>query len=344
MRLARFALFLSIGLAGCASYNVMWNAQRHANDARRFEQLGQPAEARGAWAQAATKAAVLSTEKALVLRIEGLAYSGACREMAEPLSRVRAREQDRELRERVDMAEAECAIDAGDGARAQAALAEPLGSRNVDRRSRAEYAAARAAVIRQDYEGAVTHFRRSREPGAAGRALVMEQRARIARATGRADLQPIVVELNRMLHTVSGTEEASRQIQLLGVLTALPETPAARFHAAELARDSLQASALAGRLFLEAAGDTASLFTPKALIAAISLAPERRDSIMAVLDSRYAASPYTRALHGEASVAYVAAEDSLARELGVPGESARLTPVRTRSDVPVPGPRGPQLP
>ena len=45
------------------------------------------------------------------------------------------------------MAEAECAIDAGDGARAQAALAEPLGSRNVDRRSRAEYAAARAAVL-----------------------------------------------------------------------------------------------------------------------------------------------------------------------------------------------------
>ena len=128
------------------------------------------------------------------------------------------------------------------------------------------------------------------------------------------------------------------------VLTALPETPAARFHAAELARDSLQASALAGRLFLEAASDTASLFTPKALIAAISLVPERRDSIMAVLDSRYAASPYTRALHGEASVAYVAAEDSLGRELGVPGESTRLTPMRTRSDVPVPGPRGPQLP
>ena len=133
----RFALFLSTGLAGCASYNVMWNAQRHANDARRFEQLGQQAEAKGAWAQAATKAAGLSTEKALVLRVEGLAYSGACQGMAEPLGRVRARELDRELRERMALAEAACAIDAGDAARAQATLAEPLGSRNIERRSRA---------------------------------------------------------------------------------------------------------------------------------------------------------------------------------------------------------------
>jgi len=120
------------------------------------------------------------------------------------------------------------------------------------------------------------------------------------------------------------------------------ETPGAGFRAAELARDSLGAPALAGQLFLEvAARDTASLYAPKALVAAIPMLPERRDSIAAVLDTRYAASPYTRAFHGEPSVAYAAAEDSLARELGVEIARSSAAPVGARFALPVPGPRGP---
>jgi len=65
-----------------------------------------------------------------------------------------------------------------------------------------------------------------------------------------------------------------------------------------------------------------------------------------VLDTRYATSPYTRAYHGEASVAYVAAEDSLARELGVEvarGGGATTAASGLRSAIRVPGLRGPLL-
>ena len=80
-------------------------------------------------------------------------------------------------------------------------------------------------------------------------------------------------------------------------------------------------------------------------IAALVVLPERRDSLVALLDSRYAASPYTRVFRGEPSVAYAAAEDSLARELGVPGVGARSTAVSggVLFDAPVPGPRGPRF-
>jgi len=108
----------------------------------------------------------------------------------------------------------------------------------------------------------------------------------------------------------------------------------------------LHAPALAGQLFLDAvAADSTSLYAPKALIAALAVLPERRDSLVAVLDSRYAGSPYTRVFHGQPSVAYAAAEDSLARELGVKGGAMRSNAMSTGVlfDAPVPGPRGPRF-
>jgi hypothetical protein len=127
---------------------------------------------------------------------------------------------------------------------------------------------------------------------------------------------------------------------------AAPETPGRAFRAAELARDS-GATRRAGRLFLDlAAANPTSLFAPKALVAALPLLPDRHDSIIGVLDAAYAGSPYTRALRGEASAAYAAAEDSLARELGV--QLGRGGPVSTAgrggiAPSPLTGPRGPWL-
>jgi hypothetical protein len=339
-------LLFAAGLAGCASYNAMWNAEQHAKDARRLEHLGQMSEARTQWAQAAAKAKRVPTDKGLVLQVEGLARSDACQDIGAPLARARAKVTDQPSRERIDLAEAECAVAAGDPARADAALVAPLASRNAERRSRAEYVAGRAAVQRSDYDVAIVHFNRSRVPGAAGRALVGQQRILITRASQRSDLQPIAAELNRLVHTVSGTEDAGHLLELLTHVQAVAETPGARFQIAELARDSLQASVLAGHLFLEtAASDTGSLFAPKALIAALALLPDRRDSIIALLDSHYAGSPYTRAFHGDASLAYAAAEDSLAREMGM--RVARSTPVppavRLEVPPPTPGRRGPPV-
>lgn len=342
-------VLLVLGLVGCASYNTMWNAEQRAKDARRLEQAGQLSEARAQWAQAATKAAKVHGEKALVLRVEALARSGACQEIAEPLTAARASVTTRAMRDRADLADAECAVVTGDAARADAALVEPLRSGDADRRARAEYVAGRAAMLRQDYDAAVLHFSRAREPDAAGHAFIAEQRARIARATKLDDLTPIATELSRPLRVTSGTDEAAHLIDLITAVHTTPANPSvgARLHRAELARDSLQAPLLAGHLFLDAAAsDTGSLFAPKALIAALPLLPEQHDSIVGLLDTRYAASPYVRALHGEMSFAYAAAEDSLAREQGMHVLTERPAPGGARLDRPSPvtGPRGPKLP
>ncbi|HEX4574745.1 MAG TPA: hypothetical protein VH158_06395 [Gemmatimonadales bacterium] len=116
-----------------------------------------------------------------------------------------------------------------------------------------------------------------------------------------------------------------------------------RFQLAEAVRDSLGAARLAGRLFLELARqEPASLFAPKALVAAAALEPERHDSLVAVLDARYATSPYTLALRGEQSPGFAAAEDSLATALGLAAGRASSRFVG-RVALPVPGPRGPPL-
>ena len=188
----------------------------------------------------------------------------------------------------------------------------------------------------------------------AGMARVREQRALAAAADRPADLSPIIAELTRIvrpgkpgagLAAPSGAAagEAERLLELVARVAATSTTPGEAFRSAELARDSLGAPRLAGALFLElAANDAGSLFAPKALVAALPLVPERHDSILGVLGGTYAASPYTRALRGEASLAYGAAEDSLARELGVDlarGPTAAVSrPSALRT-----GPRGPWL-
>ena len=338
------AAALAAGLsAGCSYRNAMWSAKRHANDARQLERHGEAADARSQWAQAAAKTRSWRTDEAVVLRAEGLAYSGACGDAAALIAEARSTTQDVTRRERIDLADAECALERDEPGQAEAAVAAPLVSKNDDRRSRAEYVAGRAAALHLDFQTATMHFRRSREPGAAGRALVVEQQGLITRATRRADLAPIVTELARLLRTVSGTAEAGRVLEFLTAVEGISENPAARFRAAEIARDSLHAPALAAELFLDAASDTASIYAPKALIAALALLPARHDSLAAILDSRYPTSPYTRVFHGEPSIAYAAAEDSLARDLGVQGTRNPAISGSVLFDAPVPGPRGPRL-
>lgn len=347
------AVALAVVAAGCAYRNAMWSAQRHAGEARRLERRGQPSEARAEWTQAAAKARVVVTrhprgpvaDDALVLEAEALSRSGACQDAAEPIARARESVSDRDGRERVDLAAAECALAAGRADDADAALSGggALESKNADRRSRAEYLAGAAAALRMDWNAALLHFNRSHEPAARGRSLVAAQRVHIAAAVKRSDLPPVAMELARMLRVEHGTDEATRLLELLNQVSASPETPAGRFHAAELARDSLQAGGLASQLFLAAAAsDTASLHAPKALIAALLLRPEMHDSIVDVLDTRYPTSPYTRAFHGEPSPAYAAAEDSLARELGLAATRSSVVPAALLFDPPSPGPRGPR--
>jgi len=459
---------LALTVAGCAYYNAMWSAERFAKDARRLEARGREIEARTQWARAAVKAESVMVhhphsrwaDDALVLRGEGLARAGTCAAAAAPIAKALSTVSEAALRERAGLAAAQCALRAGKAGEADQALAEALASNDVGRRSRAELLAGQGAASRFEYDAALQHFARSREPkalpararallavgrpteaaavldsialgrfdaaewtelldglsatgadgaDAASAALdrlfvrarvpfadrarllvadgdrrlaredfdgavaryreaaavapvgeasvprVRELRVMAARAAGRADLGPVALELTRIARPGgagseaiagvggSGAVDAQSLLNLVTRVVTPPKSPGGAFRVAELARDSLRAPRLSGQLFLDlAATDSGSLFAPKALVAALSLLPERHDSIAAVLDRRYAASPYTRALRGEASPAYAALEDSLARELGVQlvrgasAATARPSALRT-------GPRGPWL-
>lgn len=466
MRRVASALTLALAASGwgCAYYNAMWSAERFAKDARRLEARGREVEARTQWARAAVKAESVLVhhprsrwaDDALVLRGEGLALAGTCDAAAAPLAQALATVSAGPLRERAGLAAAQCALRSGKTTDADGVLTEPLASSDPRRRSRAEYLAGQGAASRYDYDGAVAHFARSREPQAlparvrvlltAGRAdaaaalldtLAMAQfvaedwtglldqlaavggadaasaaldrmlaRTRVpsadrgrllvsdgdrrlgrgdfdfaaarydqaaaslpaaeggvarvrgvrvlaARAASRADLSAVIAALTHLsrpqneggLGGGAGGAEAQGLLDLVRRVSGTQETPGQTFRSAELARDSLEAPRLAGQLFLDlAATDSGSLFAPKALVAALDLLPDRHDSIVAVLDRRYAASPYTRAFRGEASPAYAALEDSLARELGI--EVARVVPgraTRARAWTLLTGPRGPWL-
>ena len=446
------------GMAGCAYYNAMWSAEQHAKGARKAEAQGQESEARSEWAQAAAKAEAVVikhpksrwVDDALVLQAEGLARSGSCEDATDVISHARPVAKEVGLRERLDLADAQCSLAAGRPVQADAAVDGVLKSKDRARRSRAEYYAGQAAVLRLDYGAAVEHLQRSREPAArpvlahallatgraaeaaavidtiggdptfeieradllaqlatvggpemasatlerllahtripfaeqarlliadgdrraaqgdyqaadaryrraiavtdpvsseAGMARVRVQRLLVIQATQRSDLTPVIVELRDLSRAETGNTDAKHLLDLVSQATRSPASSGAGFRIAEIVRDSLGAPALAGQLFLEvAASDTGSLYAPKALVAAILLLPDRHDSIAAILDTRYAASPYTRAYHGESSVTYAAAEDSLARELGVAVASAATgRSSGPRFAIPVPGTRGPRL-
>ena len=178
-------------------------------------------------------------------------------------------------------------------------------------------------------------------------ARVRAIRVRAVQAESAGDLVAVSDQLERLLQRSAAGTAASdgrtlaAQVQRVRQWDDLPET--GRFQLAEAVRDSLGAPRLAARLFLRFASERPrALFAPKALVAAAALWPERRDSIRAVLDSAYAGSPYTLALRGEPSPAFAAAEDSLARALGL--TVARPTVLlASRVPPPVTGPRGPLL-
>jgi predicted negative regulator of RcsB-dependent stress response len=179
-------------------------------------------------------------------------------------------------------------------------------------------------------------------------ARVRQVRVDVARATSMADLTPLRQQLSQLLDAGLSATAASDarvlNVQLRSLADPERDTAeAAAFRAAEFARDSLRAPTLAANLFLAfATAHPRSLFAPKALVAAADLSPESRDSLLAVLHQDYSGSPYTLALAGDPSPAYAAAEDSLARALGLALGSTTAVPAAAVG-LPIPGPRGPRL-
>src|SRR5207244_329454 len=326
--------------------NAMWNARQLANEARALEAEGRAGDAAAAWARVAVKAESVAVrhpgspqmDDALVLQREALARIGSCGVAVAPLRRVVQGGSDGSLRERAALVLAECALDAADPAAAGRALAGPLASRDRGRRSRAAYLAARAAVLRGDVPAAL--------PDTLTRRRFVEGAWATCRAASLDELRGVARGVTALLESGPAGPVGAAALALQGTVrrVLVPDSggDAALFRAGELARDSLGNARLAGRLFLRIVNLTpGSLFAPKALVAAAGLLPEDHDSLLAVLSNTYPVSPYTLAVRGEASPAYAAAEDSLARALGLEPRSAAIAVSTVRP--PVSGRRGPAL-
>ncbi len=182
-----------------------------------------------------------------------------------------------------------------------------------------------------------------------GRARVRTVLLLAAGASGPANLDSVSARLSRVTLGLGGTalaEASELQHQILAMRSD-DSSEVVVFHAAELARDTLAAPALAAALFLRFADRfPSSLFAPKALIAAGQLRPDVLDSVGAVLRTRYADSPYTLVFRGEASPAFQVVEDSLAVALGVRRLVASIRrggAIAFRVALPRPGPRGPEF-
>src|SRR5207302_556559 len=208
--------------------------------------------------------------------------------------------------------------------------------RDAARRSEAAFLTARAAELAADYASAAEWYGRSASSAAA------PARARVLLAAGRApealslldtvarrrvretDWGPLLEDVARS----AGPDTASRALDglLMRQGRHLPTGTRGRLLLAD--GDRLlnagrppAAPHLAGRLFVGfARTHPGSPFAPKALVAALAVLPDAHDSLVAALDARYPASPYTVALRGADSPAFAAAEDFLAQSLGVERE------------------------
>jgi len=201
--------------------------------------------------------------------------------------------------------------------------------------------ATRDLAVAEERYLAARRAARDRPEGATARAGQL--RVRAARLTTPAELDALSEELGRMMGGGARPGPAVGALDRLVKRIAQADTDlVAQFRAAELARDSLRAPALAGALFLDiAARHPESLFAPKAMVAAVPLVPERRDSLLTTLARNYPTSPYLAAVRGELSPAYAALEDSLARALGIAAPVALVVRGAGGVAAPVPGPPGP---
>lgn len=153
------------------------------------------------------------------------------------------------------------------------------------------------------------------------RARLRLTRLHLSRATSISALPAIAVELDERIKAAStvAVEAGELRESITRVLAAGDSLSAGAaqadlrlFLAAETARDSLAAPALAAALFrtiVEAAPD--SPYAPKAILAGKALDPVWGESAVPLLETRYATSPYVAFLQGNEPYGYRELEDSL---------------------------------
>jgi hypothetical protein len=158
----------------------------------------------------------------------------------------------------------------------------------------------------------------------------------IADAAGPAALDSAVAVLTLVV-SGPGTYDVQRRLQLIERLRAEydsldPAAPAGdlrTFLGAEAMRDSLGAPRIASMLFRRLAERApASPYAPKALLALAQLDPGAADSVDSLLTSRYPASPYVLAVHGQAAPGFRVLEDSLRKFADARAATPAARPLR----------------
>ena len=170
-------------------------------------------------------------------------------------------------------------------------------------------------------------------------ALIAGVRLRLDRATDPAFLDSVTALLGEV--EPSAGEAMFRAQQLVAAATSArtrldsldPAAPQGDLRAlllGEALRDSLHAPHLAATVWRRTLALRAeSPYAPKLLLALAALEPARVDSITALLEARYAASPYLAALRGGDAPGFRALEDSLAR-FAASARAQERAPVRGR--------------
>ena len=176
-----------------------------------------------------------------------------------------------------------------------------------------------------DSARAEARLRQAAEIGGAAdpgeRARLRLTRLRLSRATSVADLPAIAKELDQRIQAKSALAgEAGELRESVGRIMGAGDAGSSGaaqadlrlFLAAETARDSLAAPALAASLFrtiVEVTPD--SPYAPKAILAGQALDPAWGEWATPLLEERYATSPYVAFLQGSEPYGYRELEDSL---------------------------------
>jgi tetratricopeptide (TPR) repeat protein len=179
------------------------------------------------------------------------------------------------------------------------------------------------------------------------RARMRLTRLSLMRATSVSELPPIARELDQRIEgrgELAG--DAAQLRESVGrILTAADSASAGAaqadlrlFLAAETARDSLAAPALAASLFRTIVETTPdSPYAPKAILAGQALDPVWGEWAVPLLEARYAGSPYVAYLQGGEPYGYRELEDSLqsfALSVGAAGPPAARRPGARRDSLP----------
>ena len=121
--------------------------------------------------------------------------------------------------------------------------------------------------------------------------------------------------------------------QVPPVLTGEDKSDLRLFMVAEKMRDSVQAPALAAKLFRKVQEDyPQSMLAPKALLAAGQVDPAFHDSVTQMLETMYPFSPYTLLAWGIETPSYTAVEDSIHTLLKSEEAARRVKELRRRRE------------